>query len=187
MQDGTGNVQQYGAVATTIKSSKAPVVFYAGYYCDFALLAKALRAAGYTGTLMSDDGSLDPHYISEAGAKVADGTYISCACTNLTPKNAGTFMTAFKKLAGFPVGTYSGEAYDATNAIIKVMVSLGVKHITRANIVKGLSTVTYKGFTKTVHFKSDGDIVGTAVYIYHVVNGKIVEIDWRPRLLDRPK
>ena len=33
----TGNVDQYPALATTIKSSKAPVTFYAGYYCDFAL------------------------------------------------------------------------------------------------------------------------------------------------------
>ena len=47
---GTGNVDQYPALATTIKSSKAQVTFYAGYYCDFALLAKALRTAGYTGS-----------------------------------------------------------------------------------------------------------------------------------------
>ncbi len=57
-----------------MKSSGAAAVFYAGYYCDFALFAKALRAAGFTGQLMSDDGSLDPHYITEAGASVATGT-----------------------------------------------------------------------------------------------------------------
>ena len=106
----TGNVDQYPALATKIKSSKAPVTFYAGYYCDFALLAKALRTAGYTGRLMSDDGSLDPHYVSEAGAKVANGTYISCACADLTSAAAAAapFAKAFQKLAKFPVGTYSG-------------------------------------------------------------------------------
>ena len=180
-QAGTGNVQQYSAVATTIKDSKAPVTFYAGYYCDFALLAKSLRAAGYTGTLMSDDGSLDPHYVSEAGAKVADGTYISCACADLSKSAAAApFAKQFKALAHFAVGTYSAEAYDATNTIISVMKKLGPKGINRASIVNALHHVTYKGLTKVVHFLPNGNIAGTAVYIYHVVKGKIVELGLAP-------
>src|SRR5579875_379484 len=173
-QNGTGDVSEYGASATAVKSSKAPIVFYAGYYCDFALLVKALRSAGYTGKLMSDDGSLDPHYVSEAGAKNANGTYISCACADLTKSVAAQpFARAFKQLAHFPVGTYSAEAYDATNAIIDVMKSLGApSHITRAAIVKGL--------TKVVHFQPNGNISGTAVYIYQVVNGKIGVIGLAP-------
>jgi branched-chain amino acid transport system substrate-binding protein len=176
----TGNVDQYPALATTIKSSKAPVTFYAGYYCDFALLAKALRTAGYTGTLVSDDGSLDPHYVSEAGAKVANGTYISCACADLTSQASGTsFAKAFQKLAKFAVGTYSAEAFDAANAIIDVMKSLGT-NVTRAGIVSGLHKVTYMGLTKTVHFQPDGNIAGTAVYIYNVKNGKIGVVGLAP-------
>ncbi len=176
----TGNVDQYPALATTIKSSKAPVTFYAGYYCDFALLAKALRTAGYTGRLLSDDGSLDPHYVSEAGAKVANGTYISCACADLTSEAAATpFAKAFKKLAKFPVGTYSAEAYDATNVIIQVMKSLGT-NVSRAGIVSGLHKATYMGLTKTVHFQADGNIAGKAVYIYKVKNGKIGVVGLAP-------
>jgi branched-chain amino acid transport system substrate-binding protein len=181
-QNGTGDVSEYGASATAVISSKAPIVFYAGYYCDFALLVKALRSSGYKGMLMSDDGSLDPHYVSEAGAKNANGTYISCACADLTKSVAAQpFAKSFRKLAHFPVGTYSAEAYDAANAIISVMKSLGaVKNITRAAIVKGLAKVNYKGLTKVVHFQKDGNIAGTAVYVYHVVNGKIQVIGLAP-------
>ncbi|MGH9106718.1 MAG: branched-chain amino acid ABC transporter substrate-binding protein [Acidimicrobiales bacterium] len=169
----TGNVDQYPALATTIKSSKAHVVFYAGYYCDFALLAKALHTAGYTGGLMSDDGSLDPHYVKEAGANVANGTYISCACADLTASAAARpFAKAFQKLAGFPVGTYSAEAYDCTNTVIDVMKHLGA-HVTRQRIVNALHKVTFKGLTKVVHFKPNGNIAGTAVYMYRVKAGKI--------------
>lgn len=176
----TGNVDQYPALASTIKSSKAPVTFYAGYYCDFALLAKALRTAGYHGTLVSDDGSLDPHYVSEAGVKVANGTYMSCACADLTSKAVDApFAKAFKKLAHFAVGTYSAEAYDATNVIIHVMKSLK-GNITRAAIVKGLHSVTYKGLTKVVHFEPNGNIAGTAVYIYKVTDGKIGVVGLAP-------
>ncbi|ABK52854.1 amino acid/amide ABC transporter substrate-binding protein, HAAT family [Acidothermus cellulolyticus 11B] len=175
-QAGSGNTQQYPAVATTIKNSGAELVFYAGYYCDFALLAKALRQAGYTGKLFSDDASLDPKYIEQAGASVAEGTYISCACADITtnPK-AQSFVTNFKKLAGFDVSVYSAEAYDATNVIISVLKELGPK-ATRAQVVDKLRTVDYQGITKEVKFQSNGNIAGSAVYIYQVQNGKIVSL-----------
>jgi branched-chain amino acid transport system substrate-binding protein len=180
---GTGDVSEYSALATQIKSNGAPLVFYAGYYCDFALFAKALRAAGYTGTLMSDDGSNDPHYISEAGASVAAGTYLSCACTAL-PNSAAAkkFASQFKKLAKFPTGTYSGEAYDATNTIIKVMKGIGA-HVTRAKVVTGLTKVTYVGLTKSIKFQKNGDISVSAVYMYKVKGSNIVELGAVSKLL----
>ncbi len=182
-QAGNGNVQQYGALATDIVSSKANAVFYGGYYCDFALLAKAVRAAGFTGYLMSDDGSLDPHYVAQAGAAIADGTYLSCACTNLgnTPA-AKAFSTGFRKLAGFPVGTYSAEAYDATNTVIAVLKKLGAR-ATRPAVVAGLHKVIYTGLTKVVHFQPDGNIAGSSVYEYQVKGGKIVELGMVSKLV----
>ena len=179
-QEGTGDVSEYPAVATAVKSSQAQAVFYGGYYCGFALLVKQLHTAGYTGQLISDDGSLDPHYVSEAGAKNANGTYISCACTTFKTTAFDNFAREFEALAKFPVGTYSGEAYDAANTIISVMKSIGPAHISRAAIVNALHSVMYKGLTKTVHFQPDGNIAGAAVYIYKVVNGKIVELGLAP-------
>ncbi|MBX6371467.1 MAG: branched-chain amino acid ABC transporter substrate-binding protein [Acidothermus sp.] len=175
-QAGSGNTQQYPAVAQTIKASGAQLVFYAGYYCDFALLAKALHQAGYTGKLFSDDGSLDPKYIEQAGADVAEGTYISCACADLSndPK-AQKFAADFKKLAGFPISVYSAEAYDATNTIIAVLKELGAS-ATRAKVVEKLRTVDYQGITKEVKFQPNGNISGNAVYIYQVQGGKIVSL-----------
>ena len=175
-QAGTGNVQQYGALAQKIKAAKPTAVFYAGYYCDFALMAKAVRAAGYKGQLASDDGSLDPHYIAQAGAAVANGTVVSCACGDISKTPAGAkFAAQFKKLAGFAVGTYSAESYDATNTIIDVMKSLGA-NIGRNGVVKGLHKVTYVGLTKTVKFQPNGNISGTAVYENQVEHGQFVQL-----------
>jgi branched-chain amino acid transport system substrate-binding protein len=175
-QAGTGNVQQYGAEATKVKSSGAPAVFYAGYYCDFALLAKALRGAGYTGQLVSDDGSESDTFISQAGQSVASGAYASCACQDITVNPAAaSFVSGFKKLAGYDPGIYSGEAYDATNAVISVMKSLG-SHVTRAGVVSGLHKVHYVGLTKTISFLSNGNIAGTSVYIYKVEGTHFVQL-----------
>ena len=177
-QEGTGSVTEYPPEASKVVTAKPEAVFYAGYYCGFALFAKALRTAGFKGVLMSDDGSNDPHYVKEAGAKVANGTYLSCACTEITPKGGpadASFVKGFTALAHFPPGTYSGESYDATNTVISVMKSLG-SHVTRAAMVKALHKVTYQGLTKTVHFLANGNIAGNAVYMYKVKGGAITEL-----------
>lgn len=175
-QAGQGAATQYPSVATKIKSSNADTVFYAGYYCDFALLAKALNAAGYTGNLISDDGSLDPKYVAQAGATVAEKTYISCACGDIsTNPDAKSFLTGFQALATFPSGTYSPEAYDAANTIISVLKGLGTG-ATRAAVTAAVKTVDYKGITKEVKFAANGNITGTAVYMYQVTSGKIVPL-----------
>jgi len=179
---GTGSVTEYPAAASKVKSSGADAVYYGGYYCDFADFAKALRAAGYTGQLFSDDGALDPHYVSGAGVSVAAGTLISCPCQDLTTNPAAaSFITSFKSLAGFAVGTYSGEAYDATNAIISVLKTLaaskGASSITRQEVVTALHSVMYTGITKSIHFQANGNIAGTAEFVYKVEpSGTISEV-----------
>jgi branched-chain amino acid transport system substrate-binding protein len=178
VQGSTGNVQQYGPLAQKVKASGADSVFYAGYYCDFALFAKQLRSAGFTGQLVSDDGSNDPHYVSQAGASVANGTLLSCACQEtITSAGFKAFAPAFKALANFPSGTYSAEAYDATNAIIDVMKEKGAS-VTKADIIAGLHApgFSYQGISKVVKFAPNGNYAGSAVYMYKVVNGVIKEL-----------
>ena len=84
----TGFDRQHGPVpgtlATKVINKNADAVFYAGYYCDLALMAKALRNKGFTGTIMSGDGSKDENYIKQATAKVAEGTLLSCQCSEIT-------------------------------------------------------------------------------------------------------
>lgn len=175
-QAGTGNVQQYGALATKVQGSGAGAVFYAGYYCDFALLAKALRGAGYNGQLLSDDGSESDTYVTQAGSSAAQNTVASCACTDIT-KNpaAANFVSEFKSLANFAPGIYSGEAYDATNVIISVMKSMG-STVNRAGVVSGLRNANYQGLTKTIQFQANGNIAGTAVYEYQVQSGHFTQL-----------
>ena len=178
-QAGNGNVQQYDALASKVKNANPQAVFYAGYYCDFALLAKSLKSAGFTGTLMSDDGSLDPKFVSQAGASVANDTLISCACSVLGSSGEATnFATQFKALAGFAVGTYSAEAYDSANAIIDAMkqISSNGGAITRDAVVTALKSVDFKGLSKEVKFESNGNIAGTAVYVNKVENGTITQL-----------
>jgi len=161
----TGVDSQYQSLAVP---SGTQMVFYGGYYCDFSKLTTALRTAGYTGGIMSGDGSLDPAYLKGL-SKVSDGAgvYLSCACGTVTGKVGATFASGFKKLAKFAPGTYSAEAYDATNLVLTAMNK--VKKVTRANVLAAVRTITFKGLTKVIKFNSAGDVNTTVVYMNQVV------------------
>lgn len=175
-QAGTGSSTQYAALASVVQKSGAQALYYAGYYCDLALFVKALHAAGYTGQIMSDDGSENTQLIAQAGQDIAQGILTSCACATSLSSSAGqAFDAAFQKLAGFPAGTYSAEAYDAANAAISVMKGIG-KTVTRAAVINGLKTVNYNGLTKTIQFTSTGDIAGNAVYMYKVEGANLTQL-----------
>ena len=174
--DSIAVTKDYTSEATKIIGDAPDAVYYSGYYSEFALLSKALRGKGYTGTLASGDGSADPHYVTQAGASNANDAILTCACgdANSDPK-AASFVTAFKKLNGVAPGTYSAEAYDATNALVSVLEKLGNNPSTSA-IVDAYKKVDFQGLTKTIKFTDAGDIAGDAVYIYQVKDGKIVQL-----------
>jgi branched-chain amino acid transport system substrate-binding protein len=177
--EGTGDVSEYPPEAAKIVSAKPSVVFYGGYYCGFAHMVDALRTAGFTGAVMSGDGSEDPHFVLDAGTSSANGAYLSTAGATLgTTKLDKEFGSAFKAKAGFAVGEYSPESFDSTNVVIDAMLMLykAGKQISRANIVTQLHKISYVGITKTVKFKTNGNIYGATIFIYQVKSGKIVEI-----------
>jgi len=169
----TGSTSQYPSEASKVKSSGADAVFYAGYYCDFGLLAKALRNAGYTGQLMSGDGSYDSHYISGAGAKNAEGTFLSCQCSDIASNpQGGQFVSDYKTAYGQDPGAYSAEAFDVTNAIISVLKGLGANP-TRSDVVTAFGTVDYQGLTKEIVFGPDHNLKVQTAFLYKVVGGKL--------------
>jgi branched-chain amino acid transport system substrate-binding protein len=171
--DGINPTKDYTAEADKIISANPQVLYYSGYYQDFSLLAKALRGKGFTGTLFSGDGSNDDQYIVGAGTSVAEGTYLSCGCgdANSDPKAAAFVAAVEKDFPGHKPGTYSGEAYDATNSIISILEGLGASP-TRADVAAKYKDVDYTGLTKTVKYQPNGEIEGSSVYIYKVENGQ---------------
>lgn len=180
---GSGSPTQYPDEAATVVSAKPQILFYGGYYCDLGLLLGALHKAGYTGKVMSGDGSEDNALVTGTNPQsAANGVYASCPCAVLgkTPKDKA-FAAAFTKLAHFPPAIYSTTAYDATNAIINALKVLasgksGTMAITRANLVNELHKLSYVGIALTVAFLPDGNISGKAIYAYQVKNGKFVEL-----------
>jgi branched-chain amino acid transport system substrate-binding protein len=172
----TGSTSQYPSEASKIKSSGADSVFYAGYYCDLALLAKALKNTGFKGQIMSGDGSEDPKYIQGAGTAAAEGTLLSCQCSDIASNPAGAqFVKDYQAKFGVAPGAYSAESFDVTNAIITVLKGLNGK-TDRAAIVQAFNSVNYQGLTKAITFGPDHNLKVQTAYLYKVQGGKIVYV-----------
>lgn len=169
--------KDYSAIATKIAGSGADVVVYAGYYAEFALFTKAVKSAGFKGSLISADGSKDGEYVKQGGS-ATEGVYLTCPCgDSATDPKAAAFTAAYKKKFSVDPSTYSGEAYDATNAVIaalKTAAGADGKGATRANVAAAVAAIDYTGITKQIKFEANGEVGGEAIYLYKVEDGKIV-------------
>jgi branched-chain amino acid transport system substrate-binding protein len=170
--EGIAPTKDYSAIATKVKSSGAQTVAYSGYYAELSLLVKALRAAGYTGNIISGDGSKDDQLIKQAGA-ASDKVYLTCPCgpTPANP-NADKFNSAYKTKFKSDPGTYSAEAYDAANTIIAAIKSLN-GDVTREKLAAAVKSTTYEGITHTIKFDAKGEGGTGDIFVYQVTGGKI--------------
>lgn len=165
--------KQYATEAGKIASSGADVIYYSGYYADAGPFAKALKAAGFKGKFMSDDGTKDPNFVKLAGGAAAEGALFTCPCSDPQSSQAATqFVSDYKKAFNQDAGTYSAEAFDAANTIIAAMKSISGT-IDRAGVVSALKTIDYQGITKQEKFQPNGELSSTTVYLYQVKNGTI--------------
>jgi len=163
----------YSQIAGKVKSSGAQAMYYAGYYADGGVFAKALLQTGYTGTMMSGDGSKDPQFLATAGPQAVVNWKFTCPCLDPTvdPKFSG-FVTAYTALANTGPQIYSVESYDVTNALISVL-KAGGTHNTRASVLAGVKTLDVQGLSKQIKFQPNGEVSGTTIYVYEFKNGKL--------------
>ena len=166
--------QDYSATVNKVKAAKPDAIFYGGYYSEGGRFLKQIRDAGITVKFVSDDGAEDPKIIDSAGAAAAEGALLTCPCGDITTStnpNAASFVTAYTASAKAAPGTYSAEAYDATNLILQ---AIDAGKVTSKDINDYLATVNYVGLTKTFKFDSKGEVSSPTVYMWEVKGGKIV-------------
>ena len=167
--------QDYSATVNQVRSSGADTVFYAGYYAEAGRLRKQLVDANVEVEFITGDGSLDPGFITAAGAAQANGAKITCPCNLAFATSEGElkeFYDNFREEIGKDPGLYSPEAYDATKLIIK-----GIKagNDTREKMLEYLENDvgTYEGVSKTIEFEENGNIKSTEFFVFEVKDGKL--------------
>ena len=169
------NVPNYSSTITKIKGAGVDAIFYGGYYAQAGPFAKQLKDGGVTARFVSGDGSLDPAFITGAGA-AAESAILSCACALINAAATGTsktFYDAYQAAFSAEPGTYSPEGYDAATVFIN-----GIKEgkTTRADLAGYVGGVNFAGVSKQIQFETNGNIKGGTILMYEVKSGKIVAI-----------
>ena len=169
--------KNYQPIANTIKSSGADAMFYGGYDSNTALLAQALKGAGFTGREVTGNGSKDSTFTKNAGA-AGDGWYFTCGCQDATiAPSAKQFASDYKAKWGEDPSTYSPEAFDAANVIMEaISKAASAGGVTRASVLTALNATDYQGITTHIKFQSDGEVVpeNLIVNLFQQKNGAIV-------------
>jgi branched-chain amino acid transport system substrate-binding protein len=152
--------KDFSAAVQEVKSASPDAVYYAGYYAEGAPFAAQLHSGGVTATFVSDDGTNDPQFVTQAG-DAAKGAYLTCPC-GPAPSD---FATKYKAAAGIAPGVYSVEGYDLATIMLKGIDS-GVKD--RAGMIAYVKSYNGDGIGKHYQWDSTGELASANTWVYQV-------------------
>jgi branched-chain amino acid transport system substrate-binding protein len=161
----------FSSLIDTIRSNGSSAVYWAGYYAEGGLLVKQMRAAQLNIPFVAADGSVDPAFISTAGA-AANGTYASIARTSqfLRGSAAQKFTSQYQAKFGSAPGPYSAYGYDAIEALAAA--AKQAKSIDPSKVISALHSLHISGLTGSISFAANGARQGASFVILEVVNGQ---------------
>ncbi|MFF8817599.1 MULTISPECIES: branched-chain amino acid ABC transporter substrate-binding protein [Leucobacter] len=116
--------KDFGANINSIIAANPDFIYWTGYYQAGGLLIDQLRAAGYDGTILVGDGSVDAQLAAIAGPAIENvfGTFTR------TPdmlEGGDAWVKAYTELAKADPGPYSMQTYEAVKAIAQAMTDAG--------------------------------------------------------------
>jgi branched-chain amino acid transport system substrate-binding protein len=176
--DGT-TTKNYNPIAETIASSGADALFYGGYDAQAALLAKALKSAGFTGRTVTGNGGKSEIFEKNAGS-AGNGWYFTCGCQDATvAPSAKQFATDYNAKWKTAPSTYSPEAYDVANLFMDAIDKASASGaVTRTSLLTALNAEDYQGITTKIKFQANGEVAAAnlIVNLFQEKNGKIAGI-----------
>ncbi|MCF3129238.1 bifunctional serine/threonine-protein kinase/ABC transporter substrate-binding protein [Streptomyces olivochromogenes] len=163
----------FRALAESVTDAKADAVLFAGGHARAAKLARALRAAGYSGARLATQRALDPGFLTSAG-DAAEGWIFATAFLDPTRVPAArSFVTAYRARFHAAPPWYSAEAYDATLFVARALTTLGASRAERGAIVGRLREIDYRGITKRLRYTSSSrEYTVTALYLFRASGGR---------------
>jgi branched-chain amino acid transport system substrate-binding protein len=148
----------------------------------------ALRAAGYTGTILGTESLHDQALIDQAGASLLDGGGLYY--TIMSPPaqyhpHGAEFVEAFTSRYGEPPGVYAARAYDAAGMCLAAIERAATEKAgalpTRNEVARALRRLNdYDGITGTYDFNRQGDPDPVSYYIYQVTSTDAASWDQNP-------
>src|SRR5205807_5688473 len=118
------------------------------------------------------DGSLDPGFVTAAGASAAEGARLTCPCNLALENSTGnlkSFYDNYKAKIGKEPGLYSPEAYDAAKILIQGIKAGNTDRPTLLKYVEGVGH--YDGISKAIEFEANGNLKSKTFFVFQVKGG----------------
>ncbi|HEV3364511.1 MAG TPA: branched-chain amino acid ABC transporter substrate-binding protein [Acidimicrobiia bacterium] len=169
--------QDFSATVNSVRAANPAAIFYGGYYAEAGRFRKQLVDAGVRANFISGDGSLDPGFITSAGAQAAEGARIACPCNLALEGSTGalkTFYDNFRAKIGKEPGLYSPEGYDAARILIQ-----GIKagNTDRPKLLQYVENIgRFDGVSKVIEFEPNGNLVRREFFVFQVRGGKFAPL-----------
>ena len=168
--------KDFKSVLTSIKEKKPDLIFFGGIYPETGLLVKQAREVEINAPFLSGDGSIDPKFVEIAGAKAAEGTYLTFSPDPRNIPAAKDFIAKYQAKFG-ELGPYSIYAYDAANALLTAVKETG-KADGKA-IMEKMHAMEFQGALGATKFTEKGDVAKSPYIVWITRNGKFEEY-WKP-------
>ena len=168
----TDKAVDFTSVLTVVKGKQPDLLFYGGMDPQAGPMAKQLKSLALKVKLMMGDGGYTPEFIKLAG-DAAEGSYASLPGVPLDKMPGGKeFETRF--VAKYqPIQLYAPYCYDAVNVMIAAMQK--ADSVEPAKYLAELPKISLDGITARIQFDEKGDLLGGAITMYQVQQGK-----WQP-------
>ncbi len=177
----------FKAQLTSIKSKKPDAIFISGLYTEAGLIVKQAREAGITSQFFGADGIDNADFLTTAGTKAVEGTYITTPFLfGADDVKAQEMASNFENLHGVPPDTWAALTYDAVGMIAealektyKLEASIEDKRSAIREHLAAIDTPEegYNGITGLTYFDYKGDTVDKPAYVKIVKEGKFVAAD----------
>lgn len=159
----------FTAVLTSVKGKQPDLLFYGGMDPQAGPMSKQIKALALNVKFMMGDGGYTPEYIKLAG-DASEGSYASLPGVPLNKMPGGKeFETRF--VAKYqPIQLYAPYCYDAVNVMIAAMQK--ADSVEPAKYLPELAKISLDGVTAKIQFDAKGDLLGGAITMYQVQQGK---------------
>ncbi|MFD1861130.1 branched-chain amino acid ABC transporter substrate-binding protein [Aeromicrobium camelliae] len=121
----TPKEKDYAAEANKIVGSGADFVYWTGYYQEGALINRQAKDAGYEGTFLVGDGSVDASFAEITGEGYTENVYGTFTQTPDMLEGAGDWIAEYKEKFGAEPGPYSTQSYDAVRVAAEAIKEAG--------------------------------------------------------------
>lgn len=118
--------KDFSANVKAVVDADPEFVYWTGYYQAGGLLTRQLREAGFEGTILVGDGTVDAQFAQIAGDGFTEDVYGTFTKTPDMLEGADDWIAAYKEISGGEdPGPYSIQSYDAVRVVAEGMKEAG--------------------------------------------------------------